>query len=1024
VSQGPTIGVLSTSFGGPYFGGLMGAIAARVADAGGRLVAVQTLGAGAFETNPHEPPTFTHRVAWEHVAGFVVVLNAVDGRYLDALRESGRPVVVVSSTPSGFDCPFVMPDNRGGVRQAVEHLIQEHGHRRIAFVGYMGQHDPRERRQAWHDTLLEHGLMPDGLFFDAGNMQQTGGERAARTMIDAGLPATAVVAANDENATGLIRALSAAGVDVPRDVSVIGFDDTEEGAHLTPALSSVRQPLEDVGDLATTLLLRLIESEKVSSGVHLVATSLTVRESCGCSRATWLDAGGSGPARPLRNEAELLAGMSTALNTRLAQSVQRRMRAALVSSAQSITNALRASIEGDDELDVRELRRTLAPLSGVLSSNHNLVAVRLLIRRHGHDLLAQSGADRDVDGLRRVEDRLHEIFTVLGQLHTAQQAVQATSMMANLGTQYLISMELLRDLDRDPRSLDWLRLTDVQAGCLGLWPARDHLDHIDPDTDDRWSRLDVVSTYNRGFGSSPGVGETAVTRFPPADIVGRADISSDDMVYVVPLNGGPGEWGMLALVGPVQAGVLEARENMNQWAALLAVALSHESTTRTLRNQDEHLRRAALFDELTGLPNRTFFRDRLTLAVARAARRPSYRYAVLMLDLDGFKLVNDSLGHQAGDRLLQQVAMRIAADLRVIDTAARFGGDEFAVLLEEIRDVEGTLVLVERLQRALQAPYDLNGQEVVLSAGIGIVLGTRDYEDPEDVIRDADAAMYYAKARGQRGHALFDPSMHATAIHRLRLEGELRRALDNDELELHYQPIVDLGSGTVTGAEALIRWQHPTRGLVPPVEFLPVAEASGLILPIGDRVLEQACAQLRQWDVGERPEPFMLSINVSNRQFWLGGLAHDVATALAAHGLPASSLAIEITEGVIMHDVKLASNTLADLHALGVQVHIDDFGTGYSSLEALHDLTLDALKIDRSFVSRLTDNPRSRELVRTIVKMGLNLGLDVIAEGIETTRELELVRELGCTHGQGYLFSRPAPAATVAPFIGSRLLTD
>jgi diguanylate cyclase (GGDEF)-like protein len=490
-----------------------------------------------------------------------------------------------------------------------------------------------------------------------------------------------------------------------------------------------------------------------------------------------------------------------------------------------------------------------------------------------------------------------------------------------------------------------------------------------------------------------------------------ADIALDDMVYIAHLKVGPGDWGMLALVGPIQAKVEEGRETMNQWAALLSVALEHEAVLKTMREQEEHLRRAALYDELTGLPNRAYFRTRLNTAMSRAGRRPEYKYAVLMLDLDGFKLVNDSLGHHAGDRLLEQVATRLSNNLRSIDTAARFGGDEFAILMEEITDTNGPSIMAERLQKALSAPHDLADTTVVVSASIGIAIGTADYNDTETLMRDADAAMYYAKTHGKRSHAIFDPTMHAAAVNRLQIEGELRHALEHNELALYYQSIVDLRTHHISGAEALIRWHHPTRGLLGPAEFLTVAEDSGLILPIGNWVLDEACRQMNAWHLDDPPStPFMMSINVSNRQFWQSHLIDDVEHRLRTHGLDPSRLAIEITEGVIMDDVKQASAKLNGLKTMGVQVHIDDFGTGYSSLEALHDLSIHALKIDRSFISRLTTSPRSRELVRTIVTMGLNLDLDVIAEGIETPQELDIVTTLGCTHGQGYLFTRPIPA--------------
>jgi diguanylate cyclase (GGDEF)-like protein len=580
--------------------------------------------------------------------------------------------------------------------------------------------------------------------------------------------------------------------------------------------------------------------------------------------------------------------------------------------------------------------------------------------------------------------------------------------MSALGTQYSVSMQLLRSQERDPRSLDWLRATDIRGGCLGLWPSEpDGHAGSSGEPDGPGALLDVIATYDRRAGAAvQGGGRTRIECFPPAEVVALADSTADDMIYVAHLKVDNGDWGMLALVGPIQAGLAEGRETMNQWAALLSVALEHDSVLQTLREQEEVLRRAALYDDLTGLPNRSQFRDRLTVAMARARRRPDFRYAVLLLDLDGFKLVNDSLGHEAGDRLLQEVARRVNASLRAHEVAARLGGDEFAVLIEDFAGPQAPAALAERLQAAVSAPVHLDDTDVAVTASIGIAVGADSYADTQAVMRDADAAMYFAKSSGKRTHALFAPSMHESALDRLRTGAELRHAIDNGQLELFYQPIVALDSGEVTGVEALLRWRHPTRGLLVPPVFLPVAEESDLGVKIGTWVLRTACRQLARW---HRPG-MRMSVNVSNRQFWHGNLIADVVESLSAEGLEPRGLAVEITEGVIMHDVQHATRMLAELTAMGVEVHIDDFGTGYSSLEALHDLPFDALKIDRSFVSRLTGNARSRELVRTIVTMGLNLGLKVIAEGIETTEEQGLVRELGCTHGQGYLYSRPVPA--------------
>jgi len=360
-----------------------------------------------------------------------------------------------------------------------------------------------------------------------------------------------------------------------------------------------------------------------------------------------------------------------------------------------------------------------------------------------------------------------------------------------------------------------------------------------------------------------------------------------------------------------------------------------------------------------------------------------------------------------------------------VDTAARFGGDEFIVLLEGTSDLAAATAAAGRLQEALARPFEVAGEEVVVTASVGVALSAPRYESAEDILRDADIAMYSAKSHEKGSHAVFDVAMHAKAVTRLQMEADLRRALERDELELHYQPIVDLGSAGLSAFEALLRWRHPTRGLVQPDVFLAVAEECGLMVPIGRWVLREACRQLASWRrTGVVDDAVRISVNVSSRQFWHDDLLDVVATCLRDAGLPAGCLALEITESVIMSNVDVAREMLDDLHELGVGLHIDDFGTGFSSLEALHRLPLGALKIDRSFVARLDTDTRSAELVRTIVLMGANLGLGLIAKGVETTGQRDLLRSLGCTHAQGYLYSRAVPAtdaAAVAAGMSSRL---
>ncbi len=435
---------------------------------------------------------------------------------------------------------------------------------------------------------------------------------------------------------------------------------------------------------------------------------------------------------------------------------------------------------------------------------------------------------------------------------------------------------------------------------------------------------------------------------------------------------------------------------------------------------EDRLRRQALFDTLTGLPNRPLFLDRLDRALARRLRTNAGHFAVVFLDLDGFKLVNDSLGHAAGDALLQQVAARITGCLRESDTAARLGGDEFTVLLEGLATTTAVPSVVRKIQEAIAQPYEIQGNTLVVTASAGVATSEVPYGAADDVLRDADIAMYRAKSRERGTFVVFDPSMHDSVVSRLQTESRLRRALESDELTMHYQPIVELATGAAVGMEALVRWPQHDGRILPPGEFLPIAEASALIVPVGRSVIRSVCAQLAEWRTPAARWPadasrhvLPVSVNVSHREFWHPELADHLARTLRNHDLPPESIVVEITEGVLMGNVPEAQRRLEQLHDLGIRLHIDDFGTGYSSLEALHRFPIDALKIDRSFVSRIESDSRSRELVATIVAMARSLEIGVIAEGIETRTQQRLLLELGCPLGQGYLFSRPVPADRV-----------
>jgi len=441
--------------------------------------------------------------------------------------------------------------------------------------------------------------------------------------------------------------------------------------------------------------------------------------------------------------------------------------------------------------------------------------------------------------------------------------------------------------------------------------------------------------------------------------------------------------------------------------------------TRT-RAMTKEITHAAEHDFLTGLPNRILLNDRISHVIARALHS-HLAVAVLFLDIDGFKHINDSLGHAVGDRLLESIAKRLSACLRSIDTVSRQGGDEFIVLLSEMTEIDHALMSAKRLLAAVAEPHFIDGHDLQVTTSIGISVYPDDGLDAETLIKNADTAMYQAKANGRQGYQFFKPAMNVRAVERQSIEESLRRAVERQEFILHYQPKINVATGAITGVEALLRWQHPVRGLVPPAQFIPVAEDCGLILSIGDWVLREACAQAKTWADAGLP-PVKIAVNVSGIEFQDISFANRLFKILEESGLPAGALEVELTESVLMKRSEHAIAVLGALHEHGVTLAIDDFGTGYSSLSYLRRFPIDVLKIDQSFIRQISSDGDESVIVTAVIGLAKNLKLSVVAEGVETREELEFLRAQGCDEVQGYYFSRPVPAASFEALLSSGIV--
>ncbi|MET0425294.1 MAG: GGDEF domain-containing protein [Actinoplanes sp.] len=611
-----TFGILSPFVGGDYYGAIIaGANEAAVAG-GDRVMGLQTLNPGSYSADRSGVPDYRRPVSWKHLSGLVVLPGAVDTWYARAARRAGLPVVSVAQELA--DCSLVLADNRSGVREAVSHLIEVHGHERIAFAGNLAHFDLRERHEGYREAMLAHGLEPrPELLFDTADNHESGGETVADTLIRADMPATAMVLGTDRNAIGMIQRFAAAGYELPRELAVVGFDDIADAQYLRPSLSTVRQPLDRVGAVVHELLAELAGDPSGRARTRHVPTFFVPRDSCGC------------------------------------------------------------------------------PATGLPVS----------------------------------EEQTRELF---GQVRQLQET---------LNIQHSLGIELLGAHERDPRALGWLENTPAVGGCLGTWSTTPGNDQSsDPE-------VAVVGEFPAGRLSTAS--SMPVSEFPPADLFDLADGAAGNLVFVVPVRSAARDWGVLAAVAPIQAATPPGREIMNQSGALLSAALDRGAMVSALREQEERLRSAALHDPLTGLPNRLLLADRLEQAGLRAARQPDYQFAVLLLDLNGFKAVNDSYGHAAGDLLLIEVARRLSELLRKSDTVARLGGDEFVVLVDGISQPDGHRKVADAITEALTAPYPIDGNQVEVGVSIGVALST-DGADPDHLLREADAAMYRAKPAVRR----------------------------------------------------------------------------------------------------------------------------------------------------------------------------------------------------------------------------------------------------------------------------------
>ncbi len=992
-SRTPIIGVLTPYTGGFYYGAMLAGIHGTARKRGVGTVAVHTTGLDLLW--PEEASA--QPLALDAVDGWIAIndFNSVD--FTSRIVGRGKPLVYVSERPQGLRCCSVLPDNRGGAKLATLHLL-EHGHQRIAFAGFLGQLDLRERYEGYLEAHKEAGLEADpALLYGTANNLEVDGRDVGRRILETGLPCSALVCGTDKTALGILEVLQLAGLAVPEDVALIGFDDIEKAQYATPPLSTVRQRFELLAARAAETLVEHLLDGALLPEVVRVPTAFVMRESCGCSTSTSLSIPAVSYTRDRSPSAALTAAMLDAADSAEVGSTN--------ANAWPGAAVIAEHLYG---VATRSERYEAARLSGVwegylkLSRDvESIEAIIALLEAFVADWLATTS---DSLGPRQRDTQLALRQLRLDLMRNWRVAEQVRSRYYDFVAEAngKINVALAGTDFATAKGLSWLQWTRIPYGCLGLWQR-----------EDGQRRLQIIGEYGRAAVADSLLGKQFLpSQFPPRDLQALvSELGNENMVMVVPVTGANHNRGLLTVAGPVEVELLEHVGSVHDWAALVGASLEREDVEAQLR---EH----AYVDALTGMPNRSLLMQRIEQMIVLANGAECERFAVLFLDLDGFKNVNDSLGHLAGDELLLEISRRLRESLRDTDTIARLGGDEFAVLVPSVALDGDVFEVVHRIHEALRAPFSLKGDPVFTSCSTGVVFNSDRHLTAADLLRDADTAMYRAKLRGRNCYEVFDSGMHAQALERLRLDSRLRSALDNGEFLLYYQPLTSLQTREAVGAEALIRWEHPERGILSPARFLNVAEEVGLAIPISEWVIETACREVQHWRAATG-RPLYVSVNVPAQHFQDVHFVELVLSMLDHFELPPEALGLELVESSLIEHQKTTVERLGKLRKLGIRTAIDDFGTGYSSLSYLKSFPLSVLKLDRSFICGAPSDPHDTAIVRAIIAMAHGLDLTVVAEGVETPEQVEFLQVEGCDVVQGYLLSRPLPAQSCRRYLST-----
>lgn len=968
------------------------------------------------------PSAFDYQIGTEVTDGWLLVTSPHSAlpsspRFLKSIEASGKPVVTIGYQENAIRCHSVTIDNRQAIKDAVHHFIQVHGHRRIAFVGGMEHHDLFERFEGYKEALREHGIpYEEGLFFQTDNALREGGMSVVQVMLERGIDFTAVVVSTDLNAMGLIEGLQAAGYRVPNDIAVIGFDDLPGAKTFNPPLTSVYQPVADLARSSIDLLFRQLQGEKARPTVTYIPTKFQARSSCGCS------------FQPEDEPIEVL-------QKKLAKS-EEVVKHLIVSHNQLAANW--ASAARGEFFDFSKMFRGVSHWGclALWETDQHDRKYLIISQAFGRadDRVPPIGLKVPIEQFPPIHwlPRIGEDEFVRVQFIRSDQAdlgfivlvgpidklvlvseVDVTRISCNVSVTALVRDQLFNQVQSIAEQLEIVSRTTND----GIWDWDMVRNRV------QWNTRthDMISSIGETLTGSP---ESFLRLIHPED--------SDRVIAEIKEhidNGKPLR---------IECRILGSEQGKQLWLFIAGDSIVNQrgrkvrmigSVTNITEKKmaEREITRLAFHDVLTGLPNRRLFREHFDDCKAEADMY-GMKLGLLLIDLDRFKIINDTLGHHVGDLLLQEVARMLEQVVGASAPAsrtgqakimvARQGGDEFIVLVKDVQEVSQLQHIADRLIQRFQKSFDVENLELYTTASIGLSVYPDDGIDMDALTRCADIAMYKAKEHGKNQSIMYNQSIHSLTFDRLSMENEMRKALERKEFHLYYQPQFDLEKNTVFGIEALIRWKSPERGMVSPGEFIPLAEESGLIIPIGHWVLREACLQKKRWiDLGIPAS--VVSVNISASQLRQNDFVNMVNTVLAETQLPPQSLCLEITESTAIMNWNNSIDKLQKLRELGVQIALDDFGTGYSSLSMLKHLPITSVKIDRSFVRDMAVNPDDAAIATATISLARKLGLIVIAEGVETEDQKQMLLEEGCHCIQGYIYSKPLASEDCFAFLQS-----